>query len=115
MRALITGALFEDATTAELMRQGWNRFRLPTDRAALRQPGWPIEYGYGMMRFAIPRFIPPFRRVPAVIGHTGATGSWLFYCPEMDLYLCGTVDQATAAPLPFRYLPRLLRTPLWES
>jgi hypothetical protein len=68
-----------------------------------------------MMRFSMPRFIPPFQRVAAVIGHTGVTGSWLFYCPEMNLYLCGTVDQATAAPLPFRYLPRLLRASLWGS
>jgi hypothetical protein len=33
---------------------------------------------------------------PAVIGHTGSTGSWLFQCPQLDLLLSGTVDQATA-------------------
>jgi D-alanyl-D-alanine carboxypeptidase len=62
----------------------------------------------GIKRFQIPRHLPPFRRRPAVIGHSGASGSWLFYCPERDLYTAGTVDQATAASVPFRLAPKML-------
>ena len=47
--------------------------------------------------------------VPELIGHSGSTGSWLFRCPQLDLFLSGTVDQATAGAVPFRFLPRLLR------
>jgi hypothetical protein len=53
--------------------------------------------------------IAPFGRVPPLIGHTGSTGSWLFHCPQRDLLFAGTVDQATAGALPFRFVPKLLR------
>ena len=43
------------------------------------------------------------------IGHTGANASWLFWSPEHDLYLAGTVDQTMAAPVPYRLLPNLVR------
>jgi D-alanyl-D-alanine carboxypeptidase len=109
MRGIVSGILFQFPETALLMQQRWNRFGFPRDMAALRQPGWPIEYGMGMMRFKMPRIYTPFKPVPAVVGHTGASGSWLFYCQELDLYLCGTVDQLTAAPVPYRLIPKLIR------
>jgi D-alanyl-D-alanine carboxypeptidase len=109
MKALVQGKLFKQKSKFELMKK-WNRFGLPKDKASLRLPGWPIEYGYGMMRFKLPRLLTPFNEVPAVIGHTGSTGSWLFYCPERDLYFCGTVDQVTAGAVPFRFVPKLLHT-----
>jgi hypothetical protein len=61
------------------------------------------------MRFDVPRMIAPFGRVPPLIGHTGSTGSWLFHCPTHDLLFAGTVDQATAGALPFRFVPKLVR------
>lgn len=109
LRALIRGQVFDNPATADLMRERWNRFGFPLDVAALRSPNWPIEYGLGMMRFQLPRLFTLFRPVPAVIGHTGSTGSWLFYCPQLDLLLCGTVDQATAGPLPYKVVPKMLR------
>jgi CubicO group peptidase (beta-lactamase class C family) len=91
------------------MREPWRRLPVPRDRAALRAPGWPIEYGLGMMRFQLSRALSPLYPVPALIGHSGSTGSWLFYCPERDLFLAGTVDQGSAGPVPFRFLPKVLR------
>lgn len=109
MQALVKGTLLNNPETASLMQRKWNRFGFPRDVAALRQPGWPIEYGLGIMRFKLPRIYTPFRPVPAVIDHTGASGSWSFYCRELDLYLGGTVDQLTAASVPYRLIPGLLR------
>lgn len=109
LRALVGGKVFDDPAVFGLMTRRWNRFAFPLDQAALRAPGWPIEYGLGMMRFRLPRFFTPLAPIPEVIGHTGSTGSWLFYCPSLDLYLCGTVDQGTAGALPYRLTPRLLR------
>ncbi len=108
LRGLLGGELFERPETVRQLYAHWASFGVPRRLSDLRQPNWPIQYGLGMMRFAIPRWLPPFRAVPAVIGHTGSTGSWLFYCPEQDLYLCGGANQATAAALPFRVLPELL-------
>ncbi len=118
MSALIHGDIFDTPETLNLMQRKWNRFGLPLDRVALRLPTWPIEYGLGMMRFHDPilgamgrlsRIFAPIYPAPAVIGHTGSTGSWLFYCPQMDLFFSGTVDQANAGPLPYRLVPKILR------
>ncbi|TVQ36796.1 MAG: class A beta-lactamase-related serine hydrolase [Spirochaetaceae bacterium] len=108
LRAVVSGSLFENPQTAAIMYGNFRRFSRFWDRSAFRLPQSPIEYGAGMMRLALPRALTPLRRIPAVIGHTGSTGSWLFYCRELDLYLAGCVDQATAAPLPFRFVPRVL-------
>jgi D-alanyl-D-alanine carboxypeptidase len=112
LRALVRGELFDYPGTLASMQQRWNRFGLPLDRAALRAPSWPIEYGLGIMRFHDPLFAL-LRRLPAVIGHTGSTGSWLFHCPELDLFLAGTVDQAHAGAVPFRLLPKILKGKDW--
>jgi len=110
LRALLSGKLFDNSATLDLMQQRWKRFGLPLDAAALRAPSWPIEYGLGMMRFALPKAFTPFRPIPPVIGHTGSTGSWLFHCLAYDLLIAGTVDQATAGAAPFRtVVPRVLR------
>ena len=107
LRALMSGIAFDDPTTAERMSARWNAFGF--DPTTPRLPGWPIEYGLGMMRFALPRWYTPFSPVPPVIGHTGSTGCWLFYCPDMDLYTCGGVDQVTAGAVPFRAVPKVLK------
>ncbi len=108
-RAAVGGRFFRDPCTWHRMRARWHRFSLPLDRAALRQPSWPIEYGLGVMRFRLPRLLTPFRPVPKVVGHTGSTGTWLFHAPEPDLYLAGAVSQMTAGALPFKVVPRVLR------
>ena len=110
LRAIVRGELFDDPATLRIMQQPWKRFGLPLDAAALRAPSWPIEYGHGMVRFALPRWFTPFGAVPAVLGHTGSTGSWLFYCPERDVFMAGTVDQGTAGAVPFQQVvPRVLK------
>ena len=107
LRAVVTGSAFKDPATYALMSGTFNRFGLPTDMAAVRNPSWPIEYALGIKRFQIPRWLPPFRHMPAVIGHTGSTGSWLFHCPELDLYITGTVDPGTAGAVPYRLVPKV--------
>jgi D-alanyl-D-alanine carboxypeptidase len=109
LKAVVGGRLFRDPGTWHRMQARWHRFSFPLDRGALRQPGWPIEYGLGVMRFQLPRVLTPLRPVPLVVGHTGSTGTWLFHAPEPDLYLTGSVNQVTAGAIPFRVVPKLLR------
>lgn len=108
MAALVSGAAFEDRATARLMMAHWNPLALSLSPRPVG-PGWPMEYGLGMLRFRMPRLLTPFRPMPEVVGHTGATGSWLFHCADLDVIAAGTVDQATAAAVPYRFVPRLLR------
>jgi D-alanyl-D-alanine carboxypeptidase len=107
-RALFAGRLFDDPDTLGLMQQRFHRFGFPRGLATLQAPSWPIEYGLGLMRFALSRPLAGGRHLPALLGHTGSTGSWLWWCPELDLLLAGTVDQTAAAPVPFRAVPRVL-------
>jgi len=108
MKALVKGAIFHCPDTFYRMTEHWNRFSFPTRAADLRLPGYPIQYGWGIMRFELPRWLTPFGKIPPVIGHTGSTGSWLFYCPVYDLYLAGTVDQINGGPVPYKFMPNLL-------
>lgn len=107
-RGLFSGEVFDDAATAGLMSRRFNRFGFPRGMASLRAPSWPIEYGLGMMRFALSRFLTAGIRIPGLIGHTGSTGSWLWSAPDLGLVIAGTVDQAAAATVPFRQVPRAL-------
>jgi D-alanyl-D-alanine carboxypeptidase len=105
MAALVRGHLFDDPSTARLMTEHFNplgfSFSLrPTG------PGWPTEYGLGMLRFRMPRLFTGFKQAPTLFGHTGVTGSWLFHVPDLNLILSGTVDQVTGAPIPYRFVPR---------
>lgn len=105
MRALIQGEIFLHADTFRLMVSPMRTFGFG---GSLIAPGWPIQYGRGMMRFQLPSIFTRFNKVPAVIGHTGATGSWLFYCEAYKLIFSGTVSQVTSAPVPFSAIPEVL-------
>lgn len=107
MRALISGRIFDDPATFNTMCDEWNQFGFSLSPIG---PGWPIEYGLGIMRFRYPRFMAPLDPIPEVIGHTGVSGSWLFYCPSMQLILAGNVSQVTAGAVPFQTVPKMLKS-----
>ena len=109
LRMLMQNEVFQNPASLSFMQSTWNRFGFPTDRAALRLPQWPLEYALGIMRFRIPRLLTPFHAIPEVVGHTGSTGCWLFWCPEWDVYLTGSVDEATSGAVPYRIVPRILK------
>jgi D-alanyl-D-alanine carboxypeptidase len=96
MQALATGELFEDAGTFRRMGEHTNRIF------------FPVEYGLGVMRYAPARWMSPMFPIPPLVGHTGSTATWAFHCPDLDIVLAGTFDVAKP-PLPFRFLPRVLR------
>lgn len=104
MRALIRGDIFDDPATAGLIQSNWNRFGFLLSPVA---PGWPIEYGLGMMRFQMPPVFSLFRSFPELRGHTGVSSAWLFYCPEIDMIITGTVSQLTAVAVPFKTVPKI--------
>ncbi|MGW0431252.1 serine hydrolase domain-containing protein [Micromonospora sp. NPDC003197] len=68
----------------------------------------PIDYGIGIMRFKLPRWQSPLAPAPEMIGHSGAFGSVLYYIPERDLYVSGTVNQMHPRSLSHRLLLQLV-------
>jgi len=70
----------------------------------------PLEYGIGLMRFALPRYYTLFMQMPPMIGHSGASGALLYYVPQLDLYLAGTVNQIKKRSLSYNLMVRLVIT-----
>ena len=97
--ALDRGALFADPATAQRL----------TERSNLLRNMPPNRYGVGTWRFRVNRLVAPRRKPLTLLGHAGATGTWLFTCPELGVHLVGAVDQAKGERLPFGIMLRTLR------
>ncbi len=83
LKALKEGLIIKPATL-ELMHH-WN----PIENTG------PFQYGFGIMRIKFPSFIEWALDIPPnVWGHSGSLGSFLYYSPENDLYIAGTINQA---------------------
>lgn len=63
----------------------------------------PLKYGSGMMQLKIPRILSPFIPAPEIIGHSGASGSFAFYCPSKDVFVTGTINQVKHRPFEVIY------------
>ncbi|MBS3933835.1 MAG: beta-lactamase family protein [Truepera sp.] len=95
LEALMGGRLFPAEYLGEMQKR-WNAI-FP-----------PLEYGVGIMRFALPRYYTLFKEVPPMIGHSGASGAVLYYVPALDLYVSGTVNQLKNRSLPYNLMTRLV-------
>lgn len=65
---------------------------------------FPLEYGYGLMRFKLPWLLMPFGYSPELIGHSGSSGSFLYYDKAQNLYMAGTINQMTQRNTPFQLM-----------
>lgn len=69
---------------------------------------FPMQYGYGLMRFKLPRWMTLFRETPELIGHSGSSGSFAFYAPEKDLYMAGAFNQIDKPARPFNFMLKVI-------
>ncbi|WP_030104946.1 serine hydrolase domain-containing protein [Actinoalloteichus caeruleus] len=102
-RALLAGEVLDHARSVDLLTERRNRLR---DIPVLR-------YGLGTMVYTVGRLMTAGRPPLTLVGHSGATGTWLFHCPELDLHLAGTVDQVSGQALPFQLMARMLHA--WRA
>ncbi|MBP2240929.1 CubicO group peptidase (beta-lactamase class C family) [Cytobacillus eiseniae] len=65
-------------------------FSKQTQCNPLQMSFYPIHYMSGYMKISVSS---PFRKKYTLVGHSGSTGSFAFYCPEKDLFLVGDVPQ----------------------
>ncbi len=70
---------------------------------------FPIQYGYGTMYFKFPGIMRTMMNVPPLWGHSGSTGSFLYYSEDADLYLAGTIDQTESKIKPFRLMGKVMK------
>lgn len=94
LRAYFAGALFNPSNLDDM--QNWNSMF------------FPFQYGLGLMRYKLPRWINLFRETTEFIGHTGVIGSWAFYAPKEDIYLVGSFNQIDSPQRPCRFMPRVM-------
>jgi CubicO group peptidase (beta-lactamase class C family) len=54
-----------------------------------------MYYGFGLRKIVLNELSEDFpKRI--LIGHSGSTGSFLYYCPSLDVYISGTLNQIEA-------------------
>jgi len=94
IRAFFEGGLFPAGYLAEM--EDW------------RSIFFPLQCGVGVLRFELPWFFSPFKRQPVLIGHSGISGAFAYYCPERRIYLAGTVNQLASRSLPYRFMLSIL-------
>lgn len=81
-----------------------------TDVRQFQKLVFPLQYGFGLMRFKLPRWMNLFRETPEFIGHAGSSGSFAFFAPKEDIYLTGTYNQVDAPKRPFTLMMRVIST-----
>lgn len=55
-----------------------------------------MEYGFGIRKVSYKDTKDENKKL-TLIGHTGSTASFLWYCPELDTYIAGTLNQLEAS------------------
>ena len=67
----------------------------------------PIKYGGGYMQIPLDGLLTLFMGKGELIGHSGSTGSFMFYYPEKDLHFVGDLTQFKNPALPIRLVIKL--------
>ncbi|MFD0796283.1 serine hydrolase domain-containing protein [Maribacter chungangensis] len=88
------------ATTAQDLlkfHKALNEEKLVSKKSLRQMQKWVkesfgLEYGYGLRKFQLKKLNPLLGRL-TLIGHSGTSGAFMYYCPEMDVYLTGTFNQ----------------------
>jgi D-alanyl-D-alanine carboxypeptidase len=70
---------------------------------------FPLQYGYGTMRFGLPWLATKATGLTPLWGHSGSTGSFLYYSEDLNLYMAGTIDQADSKVAPFRLMQKVMK------
>lgn len=86
IRAFIQGDLFN--------KDHWQEMQ---DYYPLQGDYAPVEYGGGHMKLSLGQFNKEARL--SFIGHSGISGAFAFYCPQLDVYLAGTTDNVGKSEL----------------
>ncbi len=70
----------------------------------------PIHYGGGYMEIPLEGMVTMFMGKGELLGHSGTTGSFVFYYPREDVHFVGDLTQVSNPALPIRFVMRLAMT-----
>ena len=69
---------------------------------------FPLKYGYGTMYFKLPGFMILGKKIPGLWGHSGSTGSFLYYAEDLDLYMAGAINHIGSNSKPFKLMFKVM-------
>jgi CubicO group peptidase (beta-lactamase class C family) len=96
LKHFMEGKLFTHPSTLQQMKS-WKKIF------------FPFQYGLGLMRFKLPRILSPFSAPPELIGHSGASGAFLFYSDIDQIYIAGTLNQLENRRRPFGLMLKVIK------
>jgi D-alanyl-D-alanine carboxypeptidase len=70
---------------------------------------FPLQYGFGTMYFKLPPLMTKITKLSPLWGHSGSTGSFLYYSQDRDLYLAGTINQVDSKIKPFMLMMKVIK------
>ena len=70
---------------------------------------FPIQYGYGTMYFKLPRLMRKGTGITPLWGHSGSTGSFLYYSEDLDLYMAGSLNEVGSDVMPFKVMGSVMK------
>ena len=82
--------------TLQLMHN-WNKLK------------FPIQYGYGTMYFKLLPLMRKVTKLTPLWGHSGSTGSFLYYSEDLDLYMAGSIDKVGSDSKPFMLMRGVMK------
>lgn len=74
------------------------------DLSPYRRIFFPLRAGTGVLRFAVPRWLPPFRSGLEFTGHSGISGTVAFLSRANGRIIVGTVNQLQDRARPYRMM-----------
>ena len=66
-----------------------------------------MEYGFGLRKIEFKELFPVLPDL-TIVGHSGSTASFMFYCPELDVYLAGALNQTDEVENSVKLMVKLL-------
>jgi D-alanyl-D-alanine carboxypeptidase len=70
---------------------------------------FPLQYGYGTMYFKLPGLMSKVTGLTPLWGHSGSTGSFLYYSEDLDLYMAGSTNNVGSNIKPFMLMRRVMK------
>ncbi|OEK04037.1 serine hydrolase domain-containing protein [Roseivirga misakiensis] len=64
-------------------------------------------YGYGLRKWVLNELNPSWPAL-TLIGHSGSTGAYMYFCPELDIYLSGTFNNTDYMQQHIMFLAEIL-------
>ena len=87
------------STTSDLVKfqLALNKGEIVSEKTLEKMQNWTHEtkgmyYGYGLRKIVFQELFPGLPKLE-IIGHSGSTASFMYYCPSLDVYLAGSLNQ----------------------